>query len=169
MPDFVTLTCPSCGAKLEIGSDIEKFACGFCGNEHIVKRSGGIVALSPLIEGIKGVKQGVDKTASELAIKRLKDEIREIRAGMPETGEGCLAQTGMILAGLGVMMLIGGIITGDGGTIAGAVLTAAIFVGLGIWLGKIEGRKKAARLKPYYDAISKKVAEINRHEAIING
>jgi predicted RNA-binding Zn-ribbon protein involved in translation (DUF1610 family) len=75
MVDFVTLTCPSCGGKLQITKDIERFACGHCGNEHIVKRSGGIVALEPVVEGLKKIQKGTDKTASELAIRRLKEEI----------------------------------------------------------------------------------------------
>ena len=41
MADFVTLSCPSCGGKLEVTRDIERFACAHCGREHIVKRTGG--------------------------------------------------------------------------------------------------------------------------------
>ncbi len=79
MSDFVSLTCPSCGGKLQIGNDIERFACGYCGNENVVKRGGGIVSLAPVIDEIKKVQVGVDKTASELAIRRLKDEIKTIK------------------------------------------------------------------------------------------
>jgi ribosomal protein S27E len=75
MADFVTLSCPSCGGKLQITKDVERFACAHCGREHIVKRSGGIVSLSPVVDELKKVGVGVDKTASELAIVRLKDEI----------------------------------------------------------------------------------------------
>jgi phage FluMu protein Com len=52
MPDFITLSCPSCGHRLQITEDIDRFACAACGNEHIVNRSGGIVTLKPVIEGI---------------------------------------------------------------------------------------------------------------------
>jgi ribosomal protein S27AE len=75
MADHITLTCPSCGGKLQITNDIERFACGHCGNEHIVRRGSGIILLAPVVEGLQRVQTGVDKTASELAIKRLKDEI----------------------------------------------------------------------------------------------
>jgi hypothetical protein len=75
MPDFITLSCPSCGGKLQVTPDLEQFACGYCGKEHIVKRGGGIVSIAPLVENIKKVQQGVDRTASELAIKRLPEEI----------------------------------------------------------------------------------------------
>jgi len=78
MPDFITLSCPSCGNKLQITEDIDRFACAAWGNEHIVNRSGGIVTLRPVIENIAKLQAGVDKTASDLAIVRLKQEILEL-------------------------------------------------------------------------------------------
>lgn len=80
MPDFITLSCPSCEAKLEVTPDIDRFACAHCGTEHIVKRAGGIVSLLPVVEAIKGVQTGVDKTAAELGIARLQKEIEELTA-----------------------------------------------------------------------------------------
>ncbi|MFN3980148.1 MAG: hypothetical protein ACK4SA_07185 [Caldilinea sp.] len=70
MADFVSLTCPACNGKLQIGKDLDRFAGGYCGTEFVVNR-GGVVSLSPVVEGLKRVEKGVDKTASELAIARL--------------------------------------------------------------------------------------------------
>jgi len=78
MPDFISLSCPSCGHKLQITEDIDRFACAACGNEHIVNRNGGIVTLKPLINGIRGIRVGVDKTAAELAISRIQEEINQL-------------------------------------------------------------------------------------------
>jgi ribosomal protein S27AE len=78
MDNFITLTCPTCGGKLQITSDIERFVCGHCGNEHIIKRAGGIISLTPVVEELKKVGVSVDKTASELAINRLQREINEL-------------------------------------------------------------------------------------------
>lgn len=64
----------------------------FCGAEHIVRRNGGVISLSPVVEAIVQVQEGVqsvrgsvekvqtgvDKTASELALRRLKEEINEL-------------------------------------------------------------------------------------------
>jgi primosomal protein N' len=75
MPDLVTLSCPTCGGKLQITDDIHRFACSHCGNEHIVNRSGGIVSISPVVEGLSKVQAGVDKTAAELAIRRLREDL----------------------------------------------------------------------------------------------
>ena len=76
MPKFVTLSCPSCSGKLKITKDLDKFACSYCGNEHVVKRSEGVVSLAPVVQGLQHIQTGVDKTASELAIVRLKKEIQ---------------------------------------------------------------------------------------------
>ncbi len=78
MSDVFVLTCASCGGKLQITTEIDRFACAYCGTEQIVKRSGGTVSLVPVIAGIKRVQAGVDKTASELAIVRLIKEIDEL-------------------------------------------------------------------------------------------
>ncbi len=78
MADYVTLTCPSCGGKLHVTNDLERFACGYCGTEHIVRRSGGIVSIAPVIEAVQQVKMGVDRTASELAIARIKGDMQKL-------------------------------------------------------------------------------------------
>ncbi len=82
MLNFITLSCPSCGNQLHITEDIDRFACAACGNEHIVNRSGGIVSLKPVIDSIKSLQLGVDKTASELAIVRIKKEIEELERAL---------------------------------------------------------------------------------------
>ena len=87
MGNFISLSCPSCGSKLKITKQIEQFSCGNCGNEFIVNRGGGIVSLAPIIEKLQGVKVGVDKTASELAIKRLKSEISKLENQLPPIRE----------------------------------------------------------------------------------
>jgi len=76
--DFVTLTCPSCGGKLEITADIERFACAHCGAEHLVRRGGGTVSLKPVMDAIEAVKNGVDRTAVELALQRLRQDIEDL-------------------------------------------------------------------------------------------
>ena len=79
MRDFVTLSCPTCGGKLEITNNINQFACAHCGNEHVVIRTGGLIALEPIEMDIKKIQVSTDLTASELAIKRLTDEIWRLK------------------------------------------------------------------------------------------
>src|SRR4030066_1020668 len=78
MSKFITLTCPSCGGKLEITNSVERFACVNCGNEHLVSRQGSAIYLTPVVQELHNIQTGTDKTASELAIMRLRAEIDEI-------------------------------------------------------------------------------------------
>ena len=169
MPELVTLTCPSCGAKLEIGEDIERFACSHCGNEHIVKRSGGTVSLMPVLEQIKKVRAGVDKTASELAIKRLKEEIREIQSRMPAFEEGCFTKVMNWFMGLFVLATLGAILTGDWGNIIGASALLVGSIAIGYFIRKKEDASMAEKRKPYIDAIAQRKIELEKHEKIVRG
>jgi hypothetical protein len=78
MRNYVSLTCPNCGGKLEITEEIERFACSHCGNEHIVNRGVGIVSLAPVTQQLSQIQVGTDKTAAELAILRLRNELLDI-------------------------------------------------------------------------------------------
>lgn len=37
MDHFITLTCPSCGGKVQIDDRQRRFTCQYCGNEHILQ------------------------------------------------------------------------------------------------------------------------------------
>ena len=76
----VSLNCANCGARLEIGPDIDQFACSYCGAQQVVVRSGGIVSLRKLATTLDEVKQATNRTASELALRRLQAEIASIEA-----------------------------------------------------------------------------------------
>jgi ribosomal protein S27E len=119
--DFISLTCPSCGNKLQITEDIDRFACAACGNEHIVNRSGGIVTLKPVIDSILGVRVGVEKTASELAIVRVAKEIQEIEKQISDASRKADNLTGLfdgfmvlpiLILPFGCIMLVAGVGTG---------------------------------------------------------
>ncbi len=70
MSDFVTLSCPNCGGKLQVTPDIDRFACSHCGVEQIVKRGGGIISLSPVIDAIAKVQSSVDIIAEDVRTRR---------------------------------------------------------------------------------------------------
>jgi predicted RNA-binding Zn-ribbon protein involved in translation (DUF1610 family) len=75
MPDLITLTCPSCGAKLKVTDQIHLLVCRNCGNEHMVVRDMSSIYLAPIAQDVRGIRVGVDKTAAELAVARLSREI----------------------------------------------------------------------------------------------
>lgn len=77
MSDFITLSCPSCGGRLEITKDMDRFVCAHCGNEQIVRRAGGTISLAPVMEGLQKVQASTDRVSAELAIQRLTKELAE--------------------------------------------------------------------------------------------
>jgi hypothetical protein len=54
---------------------MNKFACGYCGTEQILERSGGTISLKSVTDAIAKVQTGTDKTAAELALYRLPYEL----------------------------------------------------------------------------------------------
>lgn len=140
MPDFVTLSCPSCSGKLEITNDVDRFACAHCGNEHVVRRSGGIVSLTRAIEGLKQVQAGVDKTASELAIQRLEREINDL-------ADEAMRERHRITAMFDDMGIIGTVLR---------------------IMGR-EKSQREATIQPYRDAIQEKQRELEKHRKIVSG
>ncbi len=91
MSDFVSLTCPSCGGKLEITEDIERFACAYCGIDHMVKRGGGIVTLLAVDDNIEQIRIASDRTASELAFQRLSAEVASLENKITECKQSLLS------------------------------------------------------------------------------
>ena len=166
MSDFISLTCPKCGAKLQVKNGIDQFACEHCGTEHIVKREGGTISIAPIVEQLQSVNKGVDKTASELAIKRLRDEINEIKNSMPTKQEGCLSKACFYLSGLlglyGFFMLL----SGGEGAISGFIPAAVLFA-IGVWMINIEIKNRESEMKPYWDAVEKRQKEIEQHMKIL--
>lgn len=91
---LLQLSCANCLAPLEIGQDLERFTCSYCGTAQIVERSGGAIATRKIETALKAVQRGTDRTAAELAIPRLTRELAEaqstradILAAARKTGE----------------------------------------------------------------------------------
>lgn len=79
---IISLTCPKCGGKLEVTPDIDRFACGHCGTEHIVQRQGGTVSLAPVVQQLERIGAGTDRAAAELALPRLLNEEAQLQANL---------------------------------------------------------------------------------------
>lgn len=172
MPEFVSLTCPSCGGKLQIGNDVDRFACSYCGSEHVVKRSGGIVSLAPVIEEIRSVKKGVDKTASELAIKRLQEEQNNVRKSIPDNNPGCLGKIGNLSIAIAIFALLYGffgLLSDEVETLIIAFVVFVVFLIIGIVIAKQTEKNGIEQIRPYREKIACLQSEINRHLEIVNG
>jgi hypothetical protein len=57
---------------------MERFACGYCGTSAMVQRRGGTIELKAVAHAIRNVQIGTDKTAAELVIVRLQNELNEL-------------------------------------------------------------------------------------------
>jgi Flp pilus assembly protein TadB len=174
MADFVTLSCPNCGGKLQVTPDLERFACAYCGHEHVVRRGGGIVSLSPVVEGLQQVRAGVDKTSSELAIRRLREEIsalerrRLARPTQPSTeGDWGLALAVLVLVSGGIAVLGISLVLGVG------VLVAALAVVLYLDTKRKQRTARAqemeARNAEIDVQIAAKTVELDRHRRLVHG
>jgi DNA-directed RNA polymerase subunit RPC12/RpoP len=137
MADYVTLSCKSCGAKLDITNDIDRFACSYCGQEHLVKRAGGLVSIALVVGAIEKVGRGVDKTAAELAIVRIQEEIHDLHTSRntifhnaPDKGIGCFFIL-LIIGGLPILFEINFSIPFD---TVGYIGLAIMGIGLVIWI-----------------------------------
>jgi len=72
--EFIALKCPNCGGRLEVSKDMSNFACGYCGSSIVTSRRGGTVTLS-LEEATFAIQKNTDRTAAELALRRLPAEL----------------------------------------------------------------------------------------------
>lgn len=122
---MIRLTCATCGAKLEITNDIDRFACSFCGNEFIVQRTGGIVSLKPVVDELRKISantrisadsneitaENTDVLAAEAKLKILRKKLKEAqkekdsinnesRDSTSGCGCGCTGCLGIIVVSL---------------------------------------------------------------------
>jgi hypothetical protein len=161
---------------------MERFACAFCGTEHIVKRGGGVISLAPVVEGLKKVEIGVDRTASELAINRLKQEISELEGNIDLIRNDTYSNPKLRLIAI-IMVFIGGLLTlvlwanastniTDGPaciTLGPPVLIVGIVILVIIFLGGIGfEKKKQIELEPLYQQWRQKQEELKYHQDLVN-
>jgi hypothetical protein len=171
MPDFVTLTCPSCGGKLQITNDINRFACSYCGAEHIVRRSGGIVSLAPVVAALQRVQAGVDKTASELAITRLEPQVESCQRRLTVAkGQRRLARAGVLLTLVpGVLELVMQATSRYRSLLSLQIMAASALLTLLGLLLLVPLRLCSQRVTQAQRVLDSKLAELARHQEIVHG
>jgi uncharacterized Zn finger protein (UPF0148 family) len=177
MADLVTLACPSCGGPLRrTAADRDAYVCAHCGQEHLVTRSRGRVSLAPLAEGLRRVQAGVDRTASELAIKRLSAEIQALR--LERSGAASvMAEHQWRPAGIGcgagiLLLLVWALIVLSGWrAAAGWFLALALLATLAGVAASIVRRRRSRQeaLAALDDRIARKTEELRRHREIVAG
>jgi hypothetical protein len=66
--NLITLTCPSCGGRLEVTNEAERYVCAHCGNSHIV---------DPIQQTMQ-LKAQLKTLTTEKDIQRLQEEIADL-------------------------------------------------------------------------------------------
>jgi hypothetical protein len=151
---------------VKITEDIDWFACSACGNEHIVNRNGGIIALKPVIDGIKSIQLGVDKTASELAIVRLKDEIQILENDLSQVSnkKGCLKDTFVRIMLITLCLAGIAMLTTPNNKILGGILSSG---GIGMFLlGRVLDQAASDMYKKQADRINRKLQSKKKEMAV---
>jgi hypothetical protein len=178
MSDFISLTCPSCGGKLKITPDIDRFACQFCGTEQIVKRGEGIISLMPVMDAIGQVKQSVDKTAAELSIIRLNKELDDLQARRDQILQAnpipALPNDAKAALFLGILLFITSciLLSQKDGTLYFCILNLVNLI-LFSYFGLIYMARKNSKytvdtlLNPINTQINSKKEEINKAKSIV--
>lgn len=107
---------------------LKQFACGYCGANQIVERSGGTVSLELVSGAIRKVQAGTDKTAAELALKRLYPKLEAAKGYLREAEAQTRAARNrsigvvLLLVLVGLVFFIGLIQTETISGVAAAVL-----------------------------------------------
>ena len=117
---LLNLSCVNCSAPLQITDDVDRFACSYCGSSQMVERKGGAVTLRRVESAIHAVQRGTDRTAAELAIPRLTNELNQLTARRTEaiaseketlrrarSGRKSLTILTLVVVFFGGLMLIG--------------------------------------------------------------
>lgn len=181
MVSVTAFSCTKCGSPLELPSGIDHFACAHCGVHHSVKRGGGIVSIEPIVEGLDEIREGTDRTSSELAIKRLKKERASIKHRIQDLENAVgLSTSAAVIFGVGILAIVGlsllqGFITGIAGgksfiLVGPSLLFGLICVGGGIILfrkwdqRRTKFKTKISSLKQQY---AKKTEEIKHHKSVV--
>jgi hypothetical protein len=119
MGDYVTLTCPTCGASLCAGRDAvgrgavapRRLVCASCGNEHLLRPDGGIVARSrdaaqdaapdpaesARLERLRGESAELEEQIHTLALAIVQREYRQAAAALVPLGRLTLRELKALL------------------------------------------------------------------------
>lgn len=178
----IALRCVSCGGKLEISPDMERFACGYCGTEQMVERRGGTVTLKGVEEAISRVQAGTDRTAAELALNRLSGELQSVstqrsklEAQMSQAeNAGCWpsAIAAFVLFAIGGSLMPKTSGQQDAASSAIAVIFLVLAIVVGVWIFRAVGRNATQKVGPHLEAIRAKehdlYQKIEKHRRIVD-
>ena len=174
-PKIISLKCANCGAKLEIDEKMDRFSCAYCGIEQYVERRGGTVSLR-LVDAIRKVQAGTDKTAAELALRRLDEELKQATKELAKVKNDISTKKSSGCVGIGCLSLIAllfapAVFSGEAGLITVFFILAIIGIISIIWnmlysSQDEESNKKVAEAEARCNKIRTAMAE---HKNVVDG
>lgn len=178
---LITLTCPTCGAKLKLGKDTNLVYCTSCGNEHLVHHGEGSIYLAPMAADVAQIRTGVDKTAAELAVARLQKEIEGLNAQFTSVSESdymakipsYARESWAMAAMIGCTALAFSFYAAHANTVAGCFAAGILlsFIFLAVARDKRRKQANALQVQELNDldlAIDSKKAMLERNQFIAN-
>lgn len=155
----IPLNCQSCGGKLEIYSDMDRFACGYCGTEMMVQRRGGTVALKAVTEAIAKVQVGTDRTAAELALVRLETEMKDRKTAERVLRENSAGLFNELLVYGAIFVIFGVVAVVQIGVFGVVLILLGGVLGLAGWGNMTSQEKELARLQTQIAVLKEKIDE----------
>lgn len=158
----VKLHCPHCGATLSVSESKGKsITCSFCGTSLTIQKSEGTFLLSELGDAMSRVQAGAERATAELALRRLSEELVELRArrvALVEARNDIAAARGTVDAGrrmgLGCLVLAAAFsafvalnVFVDTRRVLGFVALCLLFLCVGVLLQSV--RKRKARIQDW--------------------
>jgi len=175
---ILNLNCANCGGVLEIQSDMDRFACGYCGSAQIVERRGGTVALRLVVDAVARVQVGTDRTAAELALVRLEKERAGVNAqwqaasadfGRRNSSSSTPAILGMVCALIVAVIALEGVIGSASTGSADLLVVSIVFIGGGLAafifcmrLNAEVGRRYAAKRSELWAPYAQRIDELDK-------
>lgn len=172
MLDVTTLTCPSCGGKLKVTQDADRFVCTHCGTEQIVRRGDDTIALASTSQELAEAREELDRKTSQLAIVRLEEEIEELRKDVAQADGAHGHAIGWCIIGVvGLVALVILLLTASPLATATnlVLLIAGAITCLGIALiSSYIAKEYSEKNNRLYKTISEKRAELKHHRKIVS-
>ena len=124
MSNLITLTCPSCGGRLEVTNNTERYVCAHCGNSHLVEPGVRVDSLMSEVEILKydeQIRRVEAKIESHMEQQRQAWEAYEV-AEKAVTKQRSDKQSGLFVGGAGLIVILIALGAGSALLILGGIM-----------------------------------------------
>jgi predicted RNA-binding Zn-ribbon protein involved in translation (DUF1610 family) len=123
MSNLITLTCPSCGGRLEVTNNTERYVCAHCGNSHIVDPGVRAESLAKEVEQMR-LRMDIRQVEEDLTTLRERQATLETQIGAQrDTKKGML----LLFWAMPIVVVIIGL--SEGATLESTLFLTLILVG----------------------------------------